>query len=100
MKDCKKISFRLHAIADGLKKPISADAESIRRLHDIAKEITSLADSIGRHENVNIADVWKNETVEGKSCRYRLPVYLGVTSADDDIVVHPARGPSPDFPER
>ena len=86
-------SNRLHEISAELAKPISADAESIRRLHDIAKEITSLADSIGRHENVNIADVWKNETVEGKACRYRLPVYLGVTSADDDIVVDLAQMP-------
>ena len=89
----KYTSSRLHAIAEELKKPISADAESIRRLHDIASVITSLADSIGRHENVNIADVWKNETVEGKACRYRLPVYLGVTSADDDIVVDLAQMP-------
>ena len=89
----KFTSNRLHAIADELKRPISADAESIRRLHDIARVITSLADSIGRHENVNIADVWKNETVEGKACRYRLPVYLGVTSADDDIVVDLAQMP-------
>lgn len=89
----KSTSNRLHEISAELAKPISADAESIRRLHDIAKEITSLADSIGRHENVNIADVWKNETVEGKACRYRLPVYLGVTSADDDIVVDLAHMP-------
>ena len=87
------VANRLHEISAELAKPISADAESIRRLHDIAKEITSLADSIGRHENVNIADVWKNETVEGKACRYRLPVYLGVTSADDDIVVDLAQMP-------
>ena len=89
----KSTSNRLHEISAELAKPISADAESIRRLHDIAKEITSLAGSIGRHENVNIADVWKNETVEGKACRYRLPVYLGVTSADDDIVVDLAQMP-------
>ena len=82
----KSTSNRLHEISAELAKPISADAESIRRLHDIANVITSLADSIGRHENVNIADVWKNETVEGKACRYRLPVYLGVTSTDEDIV--------------
>ena len=87
------VANRLHEISAELAKPISADAESIRRLHDIAKEITSLAGSIGRHENVNIADVWKNETVEGKACRYRLPVYLGVTSADDDIVVDLAQMP-------
>ena len=89
----KSTSNRLHEISAELAKPISADAESIRRLHDIASVITSLADSIGRHENVNIADVWKNETVEGKACRYRLPVYLGVTSADDDIVVDLAQMP-------
>ena len=89
----KSTSNKLHAIADGLKKPISADAESIRRLHDIAKEITSLADSIGRHENVNVADVWKNETVEGKVCRCRLPIYLGVTSTDENIVVDLAQMP-------
>ena len=89
----KYTSSRLHAIAEELKKPISADAESIRRLHEIASVITSLANSIGRHKNVNIADVWKNETVEGKACRYRLPVYLGVTSADDDIVVDLAQMP-------
>lgn len=93
MKLIKLLSNRLHEISAELAKPISADVESIRRLHDIAKEITSLADSIERHENVNIADVWKNETVEGKACRYRLPVYLGVTSADDDIVVDLAQMP-------
>ena len=87
------VANRLYEISAELAKPISADAESIRRLHDIASVITSLADSIGRHENVNIADVWKNETVEGKACRYRLPVYLGVTSADDDIVVDLAQMP-------
>ena len=87
------VANHLHEISAELAKPISADAESIRRLHDIARVITSLADSIGRHENVNIADVWKNETVEGKACRYRLPVYLGVTSADDDIVVDLAQMP-------
>ena len=87
------VANRLHEISAELKKPISADAAFIRRLHDIAKEITSLVGSIGRHENVNIADVWKNETIEGKACRYRLPVYLGVTSADDDIVVDLAQMP-------
>ena len=86
-------SNRLHEISAELAKPISADAESIRRLHDIAKEIASLAGSIGRHENVNIADVWKNETVEEKISRFRLPVYAGVTSSDDDIVVDLAQMP-------
>ena len=89
----KSTSNKLHAIADGLKKPISADAESIRRLHDIAKELTSLAGSIGRHENVDISDAWKNAKVEEKISRFRLPVYAGVTSSDDDIVVDLAQMP-------
>ena len=89
----KSISNRLHEISAELAKPISADAESIRRLHDIAKEIASLAGSIGRHENVNISDAWKNAKVEEKISRFRLPVYAGVTSSDDDIVVDLAQMP-------
>ena len=86
-------SSRLQAIADELKKPISADAESIRRLHNIAKEITSLAGLIGRHENVNIADVWKNAAVEEKISPFRLPVYLGITSTDENIAADLAQMP-------
>ena len=33
---------RLQAMANELGKPITADAASIRRLHDIAKEITAV----------------------------------------------------------
>ena len=89
----KYTSGRLHEIADELKKPVSAVAKSIRRLHDIAKELTSLAGSIGRHENVDISDAWKNAKVEEKMSRFRLPIYAGVTSADDDIVVDLAQMP-------
>ena len=89
----KYTSSRLHAIAEELKKPVSAVAKSIRRLHDIAKELTSLAGSIGRHENVDISDAWKNAKVEEKISRFRLPIYAGVTSADDDIVVDLAQMP-------
>ena len=86
-------SGRLHEIAEELKKPISADAESIRHLHDIAKELTSLAGSIGRHENVDISDAWKNAKVEEKISRFRLPVYAGVTSMDENIVADLAQMP-------
>ena len=84
---------RLQEISAELAKTISADAASIRRLHDIAKEITSLAGSIGRHENVNISDVWKNASVEEKTSRFRLPVYLGITSTDENIVADLAQMP-------
>ena len=89
----KSTSSRLHAIAEELKKPVSADAASIRHLHDIAKEITSLAGSIGRHENVDISDAWKNAKVEEKISRFRLPVYAGVTSMDENIVADLAQMP-------
>jgi len=89
----KSTSSRLHAIADELKKPVSAVAKSIRRLHDIAKELTSLAGSIGRHENVDISDAWKNAKVEEKISRFRLPVYAGVTSTDENIVADLAQMP-------
>jgi len=84
---------QLRRIADELESSSGTDLSSIRRLHDIAKELTSLAGSIGRHENVDISDAWKNAKVEEKISRFRLPVYLGVTSSDDDIVVDLAQMP-------
>ena len=57
---------QLRRIADELESSSGTGLSSIRRLHDIGKEITSLADSIGRHENVDISDVWKNAAVEEK----------------------------------
>ena len=86
-------SNRLQEISAELAKTISADTASIRRLHDIAKEITSLAGSIGRHENINIDDVWKNASVEEKTSHFRLPVYLGITSTDENIVADLAQMP-------
>ena len=84
---------QLRRIADELESSSGTDLSSIRRLHDIAKEITSLAGSIGLHENVNISDIWKNAAVEEKISRFRLPVYLGVTSADENIVADLAQMP-------
>ena len=84
---------QLRRIADELESSSGTDLSSIRRLHDIAKKITSLAGSIGRHENVDISDAWKNAKVEEKISRFRLPIYAGATSADDDIVVDLAQMP-------
>jgi S-DNA-T family DNA segregation ATPase FtsK/SpoIIIE len=84
---------QLRRIADELESSSGTDLSSIRRLHDTAKELTSLAGSIGRHENVDISDAWKNAKVEEKISRFRLPIYAGVTSADDDIVVDLAQMP-------
>ena len=84
---------QLRRIADELESFSGTDLSSIRRLHDIAKELTSLADSIGRHENVDISDVWKNAAVEEKISHFRLPVYLGITSTDENIVADLAQMP-------
>ena len=84
---------QLRRIADELESSSGTDLSSIRRLHDIAKEITSLAGSTGRHENVDISDVWKNAKVEEKISHFRLPVYLGITSTDENIVADLAQMP-------
>ena len=84
---------QLRRIADELESSSGTDLSSIRRLHDIAKEITSLAGSIGLHENVNISDIWKNAAVEEKISHFRLPVYLGITSTDENIVADLAQMP-------
>ena len=49
---------RLHDIVDSLASPSVVDVEMVRRLHAVAKEITSLADSLGRHEHVDFDEVW------------------------------------------
>ena len=84
---------QLRRIADELESSSGTDLSSIRRLYDIAKEITSLAGSIGRHENVDVSDVWKNAAVEEKISHFRLPVYLGITSTDENIVADLAQMP-------
>ena len=49
---------RFHAILDELALLLTADASSVRRLHDAAKAITALADFIGRHDRVDFEEVW------------------------------------------
>ena len=84
---------RLHEIADALAAPFSADAQSVRRLHELACEITSLADSIGRHERVEFAEVWPEFLDPNEAQRMLLPLYLGMTSQDEKLVIDLARLP-------
>ena len=72
--------LRLHEIADALAAPFSADAQSVRRLHELARAITSLADSIGRHERVDFVEVWPESFDPKEAQRMLLPFYLGMTS--------------------
>ena len=77
---------RFHAILDELALPLTADASSVRRLHDAAKAITVLADSIGRHERVDFDEVWPKSMADKKIGRKCLPLFLGLTSTDEKLV--------------
>ena len=85
--------LRLHEIADALAAPFSANAQSVRRLHELAREITSLADSIGRHERVDFAETWPESLDPKEAQRMQLPLYLGMTSQDEKLVIDLARLP-------
>lgn len=76
------------------------DADTIRRLHSIAKELGSLADSLGsladslgRHELVYFADVWPESLDPKDEQRMLLPIYLGMTPQDEKLVIDLARMP-------
>ena len=76
-----------------MRSNITVDTDTIRRLHSIAKELASLADLLGRHERVEFADVWPKTLDPNESQRMRLPLYLGMTSQNDKLVVDLARLP-------
>ena len=78
---------RLHDFVDSLASPSVVDVEMVRRLHAVAKEITSLADSLGRHERVDFDEVWPKSVTDKKIGRKCLPLFLGLTSTDEKLVV-------------
>ena len=82
----ESINQRLRDIADSLALPLTADAGSVRRLHDAANAITSLADSLGRHERVDFDEVWPESVTDKKIGRKCLPLFLGLTSTDEKLV--------------
>ena len=84
---------RLQAMANELGKPLTADAASIRQLHDIATEIKTLADSLGRHKLVDFVDVWPESLDPKEEQRMMLPLYLGMTPQDEKLVIDLARMP-------
>ena len=77
---------RLHDIVDSLASPSVVDAEMVRRLYAVAKEITSLADSLGRHERVDFDEVWPESVTDKKIGRKCLPLFLGLTSTGEKLV--------------
>ena len=62
-----------------MRTEITIDTDTIRRIHSIAKELASLADSLGRHERVEFTEVWP-ESLDPKEGQWmQLPLYLGMT---------------------
>ena len=76
-----------------MRSNITVDTDTIRRLHSIAKELVSLADSIGRHEGVEFTEVWPESLDPKEVQRMLLPLYLGMTSQDEKLVIDLARTP-------
>ena len=76
-----------------MRTNITIDTDTIRRLHSIAKELASLADSLGRHERVEFTEVWPEFLDPKEAQRMLLPLYLGMTSQDEKLIVDLARLP-------
>ena len=76
-----------------MRTGITIDTDTIRRLHSIAKELASLADSIGRHEGVDFAEAWPESLDPKEAQRMLLPLYLGMTSQNEKLVIDLARLP-------
>lgn len=49
---CDEMTNRLHKISTELANPISVDTEGIRRLRDISRELSLIANSI--EQNINL----------------------------------------------
>ena len=77
---------RLHDIVDSLAAPSAAEVEMVRRLHSVAKEITLLADSVGRHGHVDFDEVWPQSMADKSVGNKCLPLFLGLTSTNEKLV--------------
>ena len=91
MKNRKEMINRLHEIADGLSAPLTDELTSIRSLHEVAREIMSLANSIGRRKNVEIDEVWPDADDRSILKRHHLPIWLGISAEDEKLVVDLAK---------
>ena len=76
-----------------MRTNITIDTDTIRRIHSIAKELASLADSLGRHERVDFVETWPESLDPKEAQRMLLPLYLGMTSQDERLVIDLARLP-------
>ena len=76
-----------------MRTEITIGTDTIRRLHSIANELASLADSLRRHEVVDFAEAWPESLDPKEAQRMLLPLYLGMTSQDEKLVIDLARLP-------
>ncbi len=74
-----------------MRTNITIDSDTIRRLHSIAKELASLADSLVLRKLVYFADVWPESLDPKEEPRMLLPLYLGMTLQDEKLVIDLAR---------
>ena len=74
-----------------MRTNITIDSDTIRRLHSIAKELASLADSLVMRKLVYFADVWPESLDPKEEPRMLLPLYLGMTLQDEKLVIDLAR---------
>lgn len=74
-----------------MRTNITIDSDTIRRLHSIAKELASLADSLVLRKLVYFADVWPESLDPKEDPRMLLPLYLGMTLQDEKLVLDLAR---------
>ena len=67
------------------------NADTIRRLHSITKEVASLVVSLVLRKLVYFADVWPESLDPKEEPRMLLPLYLGMTLQDEKLVIDLAR---------
>ena len=76
----------LHDIVDSLASSSLADVDMVRRLHAVAKQISLLADFLGRHKHVDFDQVWPQSMADKSVGSMCLPLFLGLTSTDEKLV--------------
>ena len=84
---------QLRKIADELESSSGIGLSAVKKLHEAANELVALANSLVRCERVDFADVWPKKLCKKDAERYRLPLYLGVTTEGKKHIVDLARMP-------
>ena len=94
------VANRLHEISTKLTKPISADTECIRRLRDISRELSLIANSIEQNINLESEDeaVYRSalelirKTKRASAMHFQLQLQIGFNRASRIIKMLEERG--------